>query len=73
MTDVTPSDRPKSVRNRCVIEVSGGVFILSRCFLNFAVSVGALGLSQIFSFFSYNITLFKLICVLYQFYHQTQV
>ena len=26
---VTPSDRPKSVRNCCVIEVFGGVFMLS--------------------------------------------
>ena len=29
MTVVTPIDRPKSVRNRCVIEVVGGVFVLS--------------------------------------------
>ena len=29
MTVVTPTDRPKSVRNRCVIEVFGGVFVLS--------------------------------------------
>ena len=26
MAVVTPTDRPKSVRNRCVIEVFGGVF-----------------------------------------------
>ena len=32
---VTPTDRPQSVRNRCVIEVFGGVFVLSRCFLDF--------------------------------------
>ena len=25
---VTPSNRPKSVRNRCVIEIFGGVFVL---------------------------------------------
>ena len=25
---VTPTDHPKSVRNRCVIEVFGGVFVL---------------------------------------------
>ena len=31
-TAVTPTDRPKSVRNRCVIKVFGGVFMLSRCF-----------------------------------------
>ena len=29
MTVVTQTDRPKSVRNRCVIEVFGGVFVLS--------------------------------------------
>ena len=41
---VTPTDRPKSVRNRCVIEVFGGVllFFLPRCFLDFSVSVGLL-------------------------------
>ena len=52
---VTPTDRPKSVRNRCVIEVFGGVFVLLRCFLDFSVGVGAfvIGLSQISSFFSY--------------------
>ena len=52
-TAVTPTDRPKSVRNRCVIEVFDGVFVLSRCFLEFSVSVGALviGLGQISSFF----------------------
>ena len=35
VTVVTPTDRPKSVRNRCVIEVFCGVFVLSRCFLDF--------------------------------------
>ena len=29
---VTLSDRPKSVRNCCVIEVFGGIFVLQRCF-----------------------------------------
>ena len=29
MTVVTPTDRPKSVRNRCVIEIFGGVFCVS--------------------------------------------
>ena len=37
---VTPIDRPKSVRNRRVIEVFCGVFVLSRCFLDFSVGVG---------------------------------
>ena len=51
---VTPTDRPMSVRNRCVIEVFGGVFVLSRCLLDFSVGVGAfvIGLSQISFFFS---------------------
>ena len=54
VTIVTQTDRPKSVRNRCVIEVFGGVFVLSRCFLNCSIGVGAfvIGLSQISSFFS---------------------
>ena len=54
MTAVTPTDRPKSVRNSCVIKVSGGVFMLSRCFLDCSVGVGVFvtGLSQISSFFS---------------------
>ena len=52
---VTSTDHPKSVRNRCVIEVFGGVFVLSRCFSDFSVGVGAfvIGLSQISSFFTY--------------------
>ena len=56
MAVVTPTDRPKSVRNRCVIEVFGGVFVLSRCFLDFSVSVGTfvIGLSQISSYFFYT-------------------
>ena len=51
---VTPTDRPKSVRNRCLIEDFGGVFVLSRCFLNVSVGEGAfvIGLSQISSFLS---------------------
>ena len=59
MAFVTPTvvDRPKSVRNPCVIKVFGGVVLLSRFFLDFSVSVGAfvIGLSQISFFFSqYN-------------------
>ena len=53
---VSPTDRPKSVSNRCVIKVSGGVFVLSNWFffLEFSVGVGAfvIGLSQISSFSS---------------------
>ena len=54
MAIVTPTDRPKSVRNRCAIEGFGGVFVFSRCFLDFSVGVGAfvIGLSQISFFFS---------------------
>ena len=56
VTAVTPTDRPKSVRNSCVIKVFGGVFMLSRCFLDCSVGVGVFvtGLSQISSFFSYT-------------------
>ena len=54
MAVVTPTDRSKSVRNRCVIEVFGGVFVLSRCFLDCPVGIGAfvIGHSQIASFLS---------------------
>ena len=50
---VAPAGRPKSFRNRFVIEVFGGVFVLSH-FLDFFVGVGAfvIGLSQISSFFT---------------------
>ena len=55
LSTVTPNDRPKSVRNHCVIEVFGGVFVLSHCFLDFSEGAGAfvIGLSKICSFFSY--------------------
>ena len=50
---VTPSDRPKSVRNRCEIELFGDVFVLSCRPYDISVGTGAIviGLSQI-SFFS---------------------
>ena len=56
MTAVTPTDRPKSVRNSYVIKVFDGVFMLSRCFLDCSVGVWVFvtGLSQISSFFSYT-------------------
>ena len=41
VTAITPTDRPKSVRNRCVIEVLVAFFMLSRCFLDFSVGVRA--------------------------------
>ena len=44
---VTPNDRPKSVRNRCVIENFGGVLVLPRCFLIFSVIVGLLSLDWV--------------------------
>ena len=39
---VTPTDCPKSVRNRCAMEVSEGVVVLSVGFLIFLVDVGVL-------------------------------
>ena len=38
----TPTVCPKSVHNRRVIEDFSGVFVLSRCFLDFSVGVGLL-------------------------------
>ena len=54
VTAVTPTDRPKSVRNYCVIEVFVAFSMLSRYFVEFPVSAAAFvtGLSQISSFFS---------------------
>ena len=51
---VTPTDRPKSVRNRCVIEFFVALFVLSLCPFDISVGVGAfvIGLSQISFFFS---------------------
>ena len=51
---VTPTDRPKSVRNRYVIELFGALFMLSFCPFDISVGVGTfvLGLSQIYSSFS---------------------
>ena len=56
MAGVTPTDRPKSILNRCVIEVlRGGFFVVTLPFIFFSGVVGAffIGLSQISSFFSY--------------------
>ena len=41
VTVVSPTDRPKSVRNRCVIEVFGGVFCVVTLLLDFSIGVGA--------------------------------
>ena len=50
---VTPSDRYKSVRNRCEIELFGGITVLILCAcLTIMLCRGfCLGLSQISSFF----------------------
>ena len=49
VTVVTQTDRPKSVSNRCVINIFGGVFVLPVCYLEFPVRIGVfvVGLSQI--------------------------
>ena len=51
---VTPTDHPKSVRNRCLIEFFVELFVLSLCPFDIFVDVGAfvIGLSQISSFLS---------------------
>ena len=48
---VTPTDRPKSVRNICVIELFVALFVLSLCPFDISVGIGAfvIGLSQISS------------------------
>ena len=54
MAIITPADRPKLVRNRCVIEVFGGVIVLSRSLLDYSMGVWAfvIGMRQISAFFS---------------------
>ena len=56
---VTPTDRPKSVGNRCVIEFYVALFVLSLCPFDISVRVGALAmrLSQISSFLSFFLTI----------------
>ena len=56
MVVVTPTDRPKSVFNRCVIELFVALFVLSLCPFDVSVGVGAfvIGLSQISSFLSFT-------------------
>ena len=57
---VTLTDRPKSVRNRCVIELFTALFVLSLCPFDISAGVGAfdIGLSQISFFFSLYSRLF---------------
>ena len=52
---VTPTDRPKSVCNRCLIELFVALFVLSLCPFDISVGVGAfvIGLGQISSFLSW--------------------
>ena len=54
MVVVTPTDRPEPIRNVCVIEFFGGVYVLSHCFFEFSLGLSAfvIGLSQISSIFS---------------------
>ena len=60
VTVVTPTDRPKSVRNHCLIELFVALCVLSICPFDISVGVGAfvIGLGQISSFLSlYSITI----------------
>ena len=52
MAVFTPTDRPNSFRNRCLIELFVALFMLSLCPFDISVEVGAfiIGLGQIFSF-----------------------
>ena len=51
---VTQTDRPKSVRNFCLIELFVALFVLSLCPFDISVGIGAfvIGLGQISSFLS---------------------
>ena len=59
VTAVTPTDRPKSVRNRCVIEVLIGVFYVVKFLFGFFCECRGfvIGLSQISAFFSSSFSL----------------
>ena len=59
---VTPTDRPKSVRNRCVIEVFGGVCVCCPLVFEFSVGIGGfvIGLGQISFFFSSRVAMLQL-------------
>ena len=56
-TVLSPTDRPKSVRNRCVIKVFGGVFYVVTLLIGFFCWCRGFvtGLSQISSFFSFGL------------------
>ena len=51
---VIPTDRPKSVRNCCLIELFVALFVLLLCPFDISVDIGAfvIGLGQISSFLS---------------------
>ena len=53
MAVITPTDRPKLVRNCCVIELFVALFVLSLCPFDISVGVESfvIGLSQISSFY----------------------
>ena len=55
MAIVTPTDRPKSVRNRCEIEVLVAVLCCNFVFLDFSVGTFVIGRIQISSFFTSGI------------------
>ena len=57
---VSPTDRPRSVRNRCVIELFVALFVLSLCPFGISVGIGAfvIGMSQI-SFLNFKIQISK--------------
>ena len=57
----TPTDRPKSVRNCCLIELFVALFVLSLCPFDISVGVGTfvIGLSQISSFLLIHVTAHK--------------
>ena len=59
MAVVTPTDRPKSVRNCCLIELFCGVVCVVTLPFDISVGVGAfvIGLGQISSFFVYDVDL----------------
>ena len=64
MAVIIPTYRPKSVRNRCVIDIFVDFFVLSRWFFfYFSKGVGAfvIGLSQISAFFMYLVLLLNVI------------
>ena len=65
VTVITPTDRPKSVHNHCVIELFGDMFVLSRCPFDMSVGIGAfvVGLIQISSFFSLTTNMIEVGCI----------